>query len=271
MIGFFVVIFIGVIFFAVNFFFSDEKTFLSENAIRVKIGNKNLSIKVLLDKEFSYFQALNPEEKDKFILRLISFMSKIEFIPQDGIVLTTERIILISATFVQLTFGLEKKILNHFSTIYVYPKAYINEETLHFQKGETSFKGHISISWEDFEKGIVIPNDAINLGLHEMTHALYLETIMERYDDPSLFRSMMAVYTLSKDEVNNPWKQCALFRKYAFTSPQEYMAVAVEHFFEVPELLVQAHPTLYKDLALMLNQNPMRHVMANSEIEPSGA
>jgi MtfA peptidase len=199
------------------------------------------------------------------------FINTTEFIPQEGIELTAERIILISATFVQLTFGLEKKVLDHFTTIYVYPKVFINEDSLKLEKGETNAEGTISLSWDNFEQGIIIPDDAINLGLHEMTHALYFEIIMERYKDPALFRAMMAVYSRAKNEVNYPWKRCELLRKYAYVNPQEYIAVAVEHFFEVPELLVQAHPALYKELALMLNQNPMRHVMANSEAEPSKA
>jgi Mlc titration factor MtfA (ptsG expression regulator) len=47
-----------------------------------------------------------------------------------------------------------------------------------------------------------------------------------------------------------------VLREYAATNPTEFFAVATEHFFERPQELRDAHPSVYAELKAFYRQDP---------------
>lgn len=86
--------------------------------------------------------------------------------------------ILISASAVQLTFGLKKFLLPNFTFIHVYPQEFIGvPPTLRVLEGNVS--GHaVNLSWKHFLEGYKNPANGQNVGLHELAHALYYQTFV---------------------------------------------------------------------------------------------
>lgn len=102
-----------------------------------------------------------------------------EFIAKENLEITEEIKILISASMVQLTFGLRDFVLPDFHTFIIYPGVYKSPSTGILHRGETSMKGYVVLSWEHFMQGYENSEDKINLGLHELAHALDLSRIVK--------------------------------------------------------------------------------------------
>jgi MtfA peptidase len=149
----------------------------------------------VLQKYFTYYQRLTENEKTKFERKVCNFLYGKRFIPRDVVEVTLEAKVLIAATAVQLTFGLSNVYLRHFNKILVYPNDYYSVIARRFHKGEVNpMFGIIVLSWQSFVDGFIYPNDAVNLGLHEMAHALRLENIIrnEEYQffDEAYFKGL---------------------------------------------------------------------------------
>ncbi len=136
----------------------------------IKIDHKNTES--ILTLKFNYYQKLSDQDKVKFLKRVSGFISDREFRALSGLTLTEDMVVLISASAIQLTFGLEEFMMDHFSKIFIYPKEFYSRLNKEYHKGETNLAGVIVLSWKHFNEGYTISNDNLNLGLHEMAHAL---------------------------------------------------------------------------------------------------
>lgn len=213
----------------------------------------------ILLKYFPYYQRLGESEKLKFERKVCNFLYGKRFIPRNVAEVTVEAKVLIAATAVQLTFGLSDVYLRHFNKILVYPNDYYSAISKQFHKGEVSpMFGIIVLSWQSFIDGFIYPNDAINLGLHEMAHALRLENMIRHdayqfFDEDLLKKFDTCAYNICHQTEN--WID-TFFRPYACANEHEFFSVAVENFFERPDDLKSAMPELYTILSKLLNQDP---------------
>jgi Mlc titration factor MtfA (ptsG expression regulator) len=213
----------------------------------------------ILLKYFPYYQKLSTEQKVRFEKKLVLFLYSKRFIPRNVAEVTIEAKVLISASAVQLTFGLPDIYLQHFHTILVYPNDYYSSITKRFHKGEVNpLFGMIVLSWQSFVDGYIYPNDSFNVGLHEMAHALRLENIVrnEEYHffDEDLMDKLDQYahdYCAGKEHPESDF-----IRPYACTNVHEFFSVSVENFFERPAGLKNALPELYEILSKLLNQDP---------------
>ena len=205
----------------------------------------------------SYYQNLSITGKAKFVDRLVSLMINKEFDGREELKVMEEMKVLISASAIQLTFGLKEYHLWHYHTIRVYPKEFYSKIMGLRMKGGTSPGGMIALSWKDFKEGYEHPNDKYNLGLHELAHALKLD--VTKGDD---FDSRFANYLDDWEGIGRREFEklrdgrTSFLRAYGGTNMHEFFAVCVEHFFEVPEDFKRELPDLYNHLCYLLNQNP---------------
>lgn len=212
---------------------------------------------VLIDKN-PYYKNLSSNGKAKFINRLKYFISTKKFIGKEGLHITKEIMILISASGVQLTFGLEKFAIAHFHTIFVYPSIFYSKLLRRDLKG-AAFGGRvISLSWKDFQKGYEIPDDRYNLGLHEMAHALKID-VLKGYDFDSRFAFYLDEWLDAGEKELSVMQRGtkSFLRAYGGKNEHEFFAVCVEHFFEAPETFNQKLPEIFQHLCVLLNQNPL--------------
>jgi MtfA peptidase len=208
--------------------------------------------------DFPYFQRLSAQGQNTFIDRVIVFMYNKEFEGREGLRITEQMKVLISAAAVQLTFGLERYMLGNIKKILIYPKTFFGSRGKEY-KGLTSVSGQMLLSWQDFREGYHYPNDRYNLGLHEMSHALQLNLYIGTGLDKHFGSYIDTWKDIAQKEFDKMQrhKEPSFLRAYAATNINEFFAVCIEHFFETPEEFRKALPDVYNHMVVLLNQNPL--------------
>ena len=220
-------------------------------------------IRRVLVKHFPYFSQLLPPDQDKFISRLKKFIKTKCYIIHD-VKGYREMPILISASAIQLTFGLQKFILPHFSVIQIYPQEFIALEPMRVLIGNVS-GNTINIAWKQFLEGYKHGFDNNNVGLHEMAHALYYQNFESEENIDKSFKDSFHLFTAFGDQVYHREKQrtIGLYSDYAMKNFQEFWAESIELFFENPGRLNSHYPELYNILCDLLCQDPLRYPYHN--------
>lgn len=216
--------------------------------------------KDILQKYFHYYQILSPSNKVKFERKVCNFLYSKRFIPRNIPEVTIEAKVLIAASAVQLTFGLPNIYLRHFDKILVYPNEYYSSITKQYHKGEVNPRfGIIVLSWKNFIEGFVTRDDGVNVGLHEMAHALRLENIIRneeyKFFDDDLIRRFD---DYARAVCRNFREHTDFFRPYACANEHEFFSVAIENFFDRSELFRKQIPELYAILTRLLGQDPLK-------------
>jgi hypothetical protein len=204
-----------------------------------------------------YYRHLSPEGQRKFIDRLLTFMLNKEFKGAKGLIVTEEMKVLISASAVQLTFGLEKFKLQNLETIYIFPTIFKLMDPTQLYKGATSPKGIMYLSWQSFQEGNRDATDKVNLGLHEMTHALKL-SLSHGAGFDSYFANRIDLWEhMAQGELKKLREKAQEFlRSYGKVNMSEFFPVCVEAFFESPKEFSTQLPQLYQYIVFLLNQDP---------------
>ena len=210
----------------------------------------------VLSNLFPYFKALNLDLKKKFTHRVAVFLNHKEFISRQSKPDKTVNI-LIAATAVQLTFGLKNFSLFTFDKILIYPTEYFSKIRQVYHKGEINTQLKlIVLSTKHFLAGIKDSKDGINLGLHEMAHALNFHTFVKNEEEfIYYFKHWERLAVLEMNIIKN--KENHIFRKYASENIQEMFAVSTEVFFEKPSAFQKQLPELYKKMCMVFKQNPI--------------
>ena len=209
----------------------------------------------------TFYQQLPEESKKLFDKKVKYFINTKEFIARDMSNVTDEMQAMIASAAVQLTFGLPDVSLLHFNKILIYPTDYYSVISRQYHKGEVNPRlKAIVLSWNDFVAGFVEPYDGVNLGLHEMAHALKLENIIQNGEHHFFdLEEYMKWLELAKEEiVKIRAGEDSMFRKYASVDEDEFFAVCVEVYFEQPHKLFENNPALYKSMSNLLNQDTIQ-------------
>lgn len=226
----------------------------------------NPAYRKILQNNFRYYNLLSAKDKKVFERKMRRFIASKQFIPRQFPKVTDEMKVLISAAAVQLTFGLPQVSLRHFRKIVIYLDSYYSQINKRYHKGEVNpAYGIIVLSWKNFVEGYAHPSDSLNLGIHEMAHALHLENVIVNGEHHFLDRDLLFLWEdLVKKEIDefNHASESSFFRDYAFTDEHEFFAVAAENFFEKPEEFKEQKPELYYTLAALLNQDPLEKYTA---------
>ena len=215
----------------------------------------NEEIKAVLTKRFSFFDALGMEKKNIFINRLNKFMKQKYFKIHDkkGF---KEMPIMLSATAIQLSFGLEDYLLPHYKEIHIFPQEFLGiQPSIRFLEGNVS-GNCINISWKHYLEGYNKNDDGQNVGLHEMAHAYYCQfnfyninkTIFT--NDYNEFKKKAIIISLQEQNSSE-----RIYTLNAFRNIDEFWAESVELFFEKPMVLKEKYPLLYEKVCVLLNQD----------------
>jgi len=204
-----------------------------------------------------YFNELTPDGKKNFVRRVHHFKTtkKFHFI---GMEKNEESAILISASAVQVTFGLKNYLLSHFQNIYVLADAYQMENDEELYVGHVAPEG-IYLSWKHFMFGYMKQNDNVNVAVHEMAHALLYNNFFAPYGIDTHFRMNYEHFSTTTGPILAKviTHRHSYLRSYAFSNLHEFWAVSVEAFFDNPHGLKLNMPDLYMSLCRVLNQDPL--------------
>ena len=219
------------------------------------------SFKRSIEKHNGFYQQLPLESKKRFEKKVNQFVRTKQFIPRNLSEVTDEMKALIASSAVQLTFGLSKVTLRHFNKIIVYPDNYYSAINRQYHKGEVNPRFNaIVVSWRAFVEGYSNPHDGINLGLHEMAHALKLENIIQNgehhFFDLDEYNQWLALASDEMAKIRNGGD--SIFREYASVDEDEFFATGMEIYFEQPHKLFAYNPELYKTLSNLLRQDTIQ-------------
>jgi Mlc titration factor MtfA (ptsG expression regulator) len=216
-------------------------------------------ITTMLEKYLPYYYHLNNELKQKFTERLQNF------IPQKTFIICAdggykEMPVLLSAAAIQLTFGLEDYELEHYEYIKIHVEEYFADDSLRVLAGHVE-DNTITIAWNQFLKGFKDAGDGVNVGLHEMSHALYYQHIViDNGREKEFCKYYNEVMTEGAEVYELKKTTHILFTDYAFKNLQEFWAESVEVFFERPDAMRANYPDLFNSIKELLQQDPSNKI-----------
>ena len=219
-----------------------------------------------------YFRNLSEPGKLKFIYRLKNILRRLQFSTAGNISADAEKQVLIAASTVQITYGLEEYDIDSIERIKVFSDDIFNTKTKVRYKGLTFMNGNMFLSWKYFLDGLKVQDDGINLGLHETAHGLYI--MLQQYRGYENLDDILKVwYDYAYDEIDHRNVGKEFFRKYADANIQEFFAICIENFFERPAEFSKRLPLIYGQLCAFLNQNPLNpndYSFVPSEVTAAG-
>ncbi|WNJ20738.1 zinc-dependent peptidase [Pontibacter sp. G13] len=206
-----------------------------------------------------YYRDLGPELKTRFRHRLFLWLKWARFESENLPAITDEMRILVGSAFVQITFGLKEYLFREFRHIVIVPQAY----SYRWAAGKTFMgdvnakKRRITLSWPHVQTGFEIPDDAANVALHEVAHALSFEQKLRTEDEPLFKSQALATWESEARATMKAIRSQKVLRAYAGADQEELFAVSVETFFEQPQAFQRELPELYAAMCRLLNQNPI--------------
>lgn len=211
----------------------------------------------IISGHFKYYNKLNFDAQKKFLFRTFLFRKAKRF-RYIEVQESAEMPILISAAAIQLTFGLEKYMLNYFKDIYVLKDDY------HYGFYSRPFQGHVDhtgiyLSWDNFLRGVKGAAPNCNVGLHEMGHALTYVNFITQTEEDKHFKKEFKNFSKVARPIFEDMQQGSknILGDYAATNYHEFWAVSVEVFFENPIRLRHELPQLYFAMSNLLGQDPI--------------
>jgi len=212
----------------------------------------------IVSKYIRYYNRLGLEDQRKFLFRTFLFRKSRRF-HYIEVRESAEMPILISAVAIQLTFGLDKYMLNYFNDIYVLKDDY------HYGFYSRPFMGHVDqsgiyLSWDNFIKGITGQTPNCNVGLHEMGHALAYVTFITETEEDKHFKKEFKNFSKVARPIFATMQEGRrnLLGEYAAVNYHEFWAVSVETFFENPVCFKHDLPELYQAMRNLLRQDPLQ-------------
>jgi MtfA peptidase len=222
------------------------------------LDQKGIQYHEWLSKYNPYYSSLSKRGQERFLTRTAIFRQSKEFVYHS---MEAEDIIpvLISGAAVQMTFGLKNFLMDYFSVIHVIKKEY------HIPQDKDTYYGHVSlggihISWNHFLEGYEDYSDAINVGLHEMAHAVSYDVFLGHEDmHDRRFKERLEEFCREGRPVFRAMRMGDnhLLDEYATTNFDEFWAVCAETFFENPVSFKEDMPDLYREISELLNQDPL--------------
>ncbi|MBN2681328.1 MAG: zinc-dependent peptidase [Bacteroidales bacterium] len=204
-------------------------------------------IKSVLLKTNFFFASLDEINQKKFAVRVMHFIRSKKWVGIRGFQITPENKVQIAASAIMISFGLSSFVLSRFRQIIVSPDSSFIEDEQKFADGLVNKKGYIYLSWQSFEEGFSNSTDGINLGIHEMAHAVDFSGLIFP-DRGYILTKMMDSYLEDMKNQLNGFSEEELLRPYSKTDIKEFFAVAVESFFERPVIMKEKTPGLYEFL-----------------------
>ena len=85
-------------------------------------------------------------------------------------------------------------------------------------------------------------------GLHEMAHALKLENLIKNEEYAFFDRAELEKWqSLAQTEITKIKNgEASIYRQYASVNEDEFFAISIELYFELPHKLFEYSPGLYK-------------------------
>jgi len=172
---------------------------------------------------------------------------------------TEELRLLVAASAVTLSLGWPDYAWEQLTEVLLYPQDFDRDYRFggSERSGETHAWGTVILSIPSLRESFADPDDGFHVGIHEFAHLLDVD--QTHFDGipsglrPERRREWAAVM---EKEMERLRRGKSALDPYGEHEPPEFLAVAVEAFFEIPLLVRQRHREVYAILAEYFGQDP---------------
>ena len=176
-----------------------------------------------------------------------------------GVEATEELRLLVAASAVTLSVGWPEYEWDHLTEVLLYPDDFDRDYTFggDERSGEAHPWGTVILSVPSLLESFEVPDDAYHVGIHEFAHLLDVD--QTRFDGiPAGLHGERARQwvALAEREMERLRHDRSAFDEYGAHDAVEFLAVAVEAFFEVPQAVRRRHREVYEILSSYFGQDP---------------
>jgi hypothetical protein len=216
----------------------------------------------ILERSVPFYPRLPSELRSRFETFLKVFVWEKYFEGAQGLEITDEIRVVVSAAAVRLILHLDLSYYDRLRELVIYPFDYQHPgEADHTVFGEAHDFGTVVLSWPAVQRGIANPDDGLDTATHEFAHVLDLGSgsfdgapVLRSREDYRPWAEVMATHFDRLGEGRRPERK--VLRDYGATNPAEFFAVATEAFFEKPSQMRRHTPELYDRLVAFYGLDP---------------
>jgi Mlc titration factor MtfA (ptsG expression regulator) len=172
---------------------------------------------------------------------------------------TDELRLLVGASAVTLSVGWPEYEWDHLAEVLLYPQDFDRDYTFAHPElaGQTHPWGTVILSVPALEESFEDPGDGYHVGIHEFAHLLDVDQTRFEGIPPGLDEARAREWVRIRDkEMERMRRGKSELDSYGAHDPVEFLAVAVEAFFELPLALRRRHRELYALLSDYFGQDP---------------
>lgn len=211
----------------------------------------------LLD-QYDHFERLPDELRRRFEADLRVFLSETR-ITGVGADVTDELKLLVGASAVTLSVGWPDYEWQQLTEVLLYPHDF--DRDYNFGRsdlaGQTHPWGTVILSVPALRQSFEDPDDAFHVGLHEFAHLLDVHQTHFDGIPPGLDAARSREWVdLMEKEMERLRRGKSVLDPYGADDPVEFLAVAVEAFFEAPLAMRKRHREVYAILSAYFRQDP---------------
>ncbi|MGD8415326.1 MAG: zinc-dependent peptidase [Candidatus Latescibacterota bacterium] len=228
---------------------------------------------VILRENFPIYLRLPDEDREELRGHINVFLEEKRFEGCGDLELTDEIRVTIAAQACLLLLHRETEYFPEMQSIFVYPTLFYTDVTEEDEfgivseyeedrSGEAWEYGPVVLSWEDALTGARGEEGGYNTVIHEFVHRLDLENgapdgvpRLETKEQYQLWERTMSE-AFEKFERKLDTGRATILDEYGAEGPDEFFAVAAEHFFQTPLELRREYPRLYGVLKDYFKQDP---------------
>jgi Mlc titration factor MtfA (ptsG expression regulator) len=178
-----------------------------------------------------------------------------------GIKASEELRVLVAAAAVTLSVGWPDYEWRQLTEVLLYPDDFDRDYTPggDERSGEAHPWGTVILSAPSLEESFAVPDDAYHVGIHEFAHLLDVD--QTHFDGipvglaPARAREWVKVAEQEMETLRSRPAR-SVFDEYGGGDPVEFLGVAVEAFFEVPQVVRRRHREVYAILSEYFGQDP---------------
>ena len=211
----------------------------------------------LLDR-YDHFERLDPLWRARFEDDVRIFLVE-KRITGVGVEATEELRLLVAASAVTLSVGWPEYEWDHLTEVLLYPDDFDRDYAFggDERSGEAHPWGTVILSVPSLVESFEVPDDAYHVGIHEFAHLLDVD--QTHFDGIPVglhgerAREWVAV---AEREMERLRQSRSAFDEYGAHDPVEFLGVAVEAFFEIPQVVRRRHREVYAILSSYFGQDP---------------
>jgi Mlc titration factor MtfA (ptsG expression regulator) len=211
-----------------------------------------------LARAYDHYERLDGARRARFEDDLRIFLAE-KRITGVGVEVDDDLRLLVAASAVTLSAGWPEYEWDHLTEVLLYPDDFDRDYRFGGDEraGEAHPWGTVILSVPALLESFEVPDDAFHVGLHEFAHLLDVD--QSHFDGiPVGLGGVRARQwaALADREMERMRSGRSEFDDYGAHDPVEFLAVAVEAFFEVPQRVRRRHAEVYAVLSSYFSQDP---------------